>query len=402
MRLLSMIVLGIGLMSCNKDSMADAYSSRGAEQDKIALELCSNELNKELADLAKTDFATMCQSMAKRIENKQLENNLAFFADIINIGKLMNETQKNNCFFENLLELTYNEKGYFGALKSEGYGVWQWDGQTQAFSKVSNHDTDIIFKFPASDALDGDTACLTITDFELHTGKFAEKGKILENGTILNEMLSQLKFSIRIKDELILTSNISNQFDTDGHFKVVGMTFNPKPFTYNGEMAREANNGYWMLSFNRETTPILEHRLNVIFDQTNLNIPISHLDNNLIIKDINFTTKAHTGEIYNQLQTVEALPENSEARALALASVLNENTTLAVRYTNDNTIIAKVNAVAKLDEESTEQAKWWVDLEMVLSDGSRVSGSEYFDDNLTTFKAELEKLVDEFERKFGI
>lgn len=404
-RLLNVVLLAIAVLStqsCSKESMGDVYSSLGAEQDKNMLDLSTRELNDELAKLGETDFAAVCTSMSKRLEGKIHEGKMSFFASIIEIGKLMNENQTADCYFDELTSITFNEKGQCNALNEEGYGIWQWDEQTQAFIKVKEHATEIIFKFPATDALDGDTACLTITDLEINSNNFPNKGNVLENGTTITEVLSTLRLNMKVKNELILTSNISNQVDEDGNFKIVGMTFNPKPFTFTGEMGYEDNNGYWILAVNNDTKSIIEHNLKVRFDTSNDNMSVRNLTNSLSINTITLITEAYTGEIYNKLQELEEFPEDSEKHAKTLADALNKYATLTARYTSNNTIIAKVDAVAKRDTKVTKQDVWWVDLEFIFSDGFRVSGEEYYDGYLTTFKVDLEKLVSEFESKFGV
>jgi len=404
-RLVNVVMLAIlifGMFSCANDELTDTFSSRGAEQDKNIIDSSSKELDNELLALSETVFSKACHSMAMRLEGKDTGGNIALFASIINIGELMYENETNDCYFDELTNITFNEKGYCNSLKEAGCGVWQWDGQLETFIKVKEHDTEISYKFPATDDLLGDTACLTITDLVLNNGNFPNKGAILEDGSVLNEMISNLKLNIKVKNELILTSNISNQFDNDGYFKIVAMTFNPKPFTFTGEMGRETQNGYWILAFNRENESIFEHNLAVRFDNAGDQITINNLVNHLNIKNIIITTEASTSEIYHKLHEVDEMQEDSEEHAIALAKILNENATMLVMHTHDYTVLAKITAVAKKNIEAINQNSWWVDLEFEFSDGSTVSGEEYFKDYLTTFKVELEKVVGEFEYKFGV
>ena len=404
-RLLNVGLVGLitlGMSGCSSEDMSDVYSSRGAEQDKNMLELSTQELNDDIIKLGKTDFANICFSMSKRLEGKNLDGKEAFFASIINIGKLMNENEPADCYFDELTSIMFNEEGQCNAIKADGYGTWQWDKQTQAFVKTKAHDSEIAFKFPATDDLIGDTACLTITDLETSNANFLNKGQNLDSSQTLNKILTTLRLNIKVKDELILTTNISNKLDENGHFEVVGMTFNPKPFTFTGEMAREDQDGYWILAIRHDTRTIIEHNLSVSFDTSNETMPIRQLTNQLNINAISLTTEALTSDIYDKLKKVEALPEDSEEHAKALAKALQEHASLTARYTNDNTIIAKVDAVAKLDEQALKPGVWYVDLEFVFSDGSRQSGEQYYDDYLTTFKVELEQLVSDFEEKFGV
>ena len=252
-RLLNGALLGIvllGLLSCSDDDMGDMYSTRGAEEDKNMLDSSSKDLKKELVVLGETEFAAICLSMSKRIEGKKAKGNMSFFASIIHIGKVMSEeNQTVDSYFDQLTNITFNEDGCCNALRAGGYGTWQWDNEREEFVMTKKHENEITFKFPATDdATDGDTACLTVTKLELNAGKFPNKGAVLENGTVLSE-ISTLRFNIKIKDELILTGNISNQFDESGYFKIVGMTFNPIPFMFTGEMGCDNERGYWVQTF---------------------------------------------------------------------------------------------------------------------------------------------------------
>ncbi|MCG8582049.1 MAG: hypothetical protein MI866_19140, partial [Bacteroidales bacterium] len=269
----------------------------------------------------------------------------------------------------------------------------------KSFVKIQEHDSEVVFKFPASDNDDQHVAVLTVTELSVYDGAFPGKGDVLENGTVISNALEGLRFNVKVNDELILTSNVLSTFNADGYYNDVAMTFNPKPYNLKGELARDDNKGYWVFAFSNDSEVILNHALELDIDGKDENMPVNRIENSLFIKDVVIETKAQTSALYNELVKIDDIEEDSETYAVTLASAFNEYTQMFVTYEYDNTIIANVKAVAK---ENIDDKLWWVDLEFEFSDGTWVSGEELFDDYLTNFKVELEQIVDEFECKFGI
>ncbi|MCU4154894.1 hypothetical protein J1N10_02835 [Carboxylicivirga sp. A043] len=400
-RLNAIVVVAMVLVfsSCVSDELSDAFSERGAENDKNILLDSSDALYSEIVQLGVTDFAEVSHSMHQRISNVELSGNGQFVEALIGLGQLMYEAESSDCYFDELMDLTFDKEYYCNVLYAEGTGVWHWDAIQNNFVKTEEHDTEVIFIFPATDNVEGDMAVLSITELTIYDGLFPGKGSVLEDGTVINNALEALRFNIKVNDELILTSNVLSTFSTSGYYDDVAMTFNPTPYNLKGEMARTDDKGYWVFAFSNDDELILNQDFNLSIDINNEQMPISSIDNDLQIKNIVIETAAHTGKLYNELLIVDELTEGSEEHATSLASVLNTYADMFVRYSGDNSIIAKVDAVTKFD---ADKSNWWVDLEFEFSDGSRVSGDEFFDDYLTNFKLELEHMVGEFGCKFGI
>ncbi|MBR8536520.1 hypothetical protein KDU71_13180 [Carboxylicivirga sediminis] len=395
-----MMVLPVFFMACESDVMMDAYSKHGVEHDKNVLKSSTESLNNELEQLSQTRFAAISHSMFGRLDGHEVSGNALFLQAVVEVGELMYNNASQNCYFEELMTLTFDKDYYCSLLANEGCGVWAWDDTNSTFIKVKEHETDVVFQFPATNETPGDTALLTISDLAFYSGDFPNKGEVLEDGTVVEQALEKLHFSIKVKDELVLASNVNATFTNDGYFQVVAMTFNPTPYNLSGELGKDEQNGYWMLTFNNDTDRVLGHLLDLSFDGHDEQMPVEQLINSLAIEEVVFNTTAGTGELYNELLKVDELQPDSKAYAEALASALNSYAAMDVRYLNDNKIIAKAHAVPKARVD--EAGSWWVDLELEFSDGSRESGEVYFDDFLAQFKLELEQMVAEFASKFGV
>ncbi|WP_430814583.1 hypothetical protein [Carboxylicivirga sp. RSCT41] len=394
-----MMLVAVVVSSCSSDELMNAYSERGAENDKAILLASSDGLDDEIEQLGKTDFAMVSHSMHTRIEGAALEGNGRFVEALIDLGQLMYEAGSSDCYFDELMEMTFDKEYYCNVLYDEGFGVWEWDDSRKNFIKIQEHESEVVFMFPATDATDGEIAVLTVTELSVYDGIFPGKGDVLEDGTVMSNALEALRLNVKVGGELILASNVLSTFNAEGYYDDVAMTFNPKPYNLTGELARDDNKGYWMFSFSNETEMILNHELELSIDGENEEMPVNRIENSLLIKDVIIETKAQTSSLYNELVKIEDIEEGSETYAQSLASAFNEYTQMHVTYVHDKTIIANVAAVAK---NNTAENTWWVDLEFELSDGSWISGEEFFDDYLTNFKVELEQIVDEFECKFGV
>lgn len=396
-----LMVLGVFVMAaCESDEFMDKYSEWGAEYDKDVLKSSTDELESEFYKLSQTDFAKLSHSMNARLNENVVEGNVHFVKAVVNVGDLMYYNDSQKCYFEQLIRLTFDKDYYCSVLYEEGCGEWQWDGPANAFVKVRDHNSDVIFKFPAGDDLAGDTAVLTITDLAFYAGKFPDKGNLLEDGTTIEQALEKLRFSVKVGDELLLTSNVNAAFTDDGFFKDVAMTFNPQPYNISGELGKDDVQGYWTLTFNKDATQVMGYNLGLEFDEGDQQTPVRSLHNSLTVGEVVIQTNAKTGKLYNDLLSIEKLEFGSEAYAVAFANALNTYASMDVRYLIDNRIIAKVGAVAKVSNQNPSD--WWVDLEFEFSDGSRVSGEEYYKDYLVEFKMGLEQLIGEFSSKFGV
>ncbi len=394
------VLMALMQVACDKEVLTDVYSNRGVEHDKQVLKSSSESLDNELDELSRTRFATISHAMSGHMSEQDVTGNALFVKAVVGVGELMYNNESKDCYFEELMSLTFDKDYYCSVLAQDGCGVWQWDGASGGFAKVEEHESDVIFKFPATERLDGDTAVLLITDLAFYNGNFPDKGEVLENGTVVQQALEKLHFSIKVGDELVIASNVNASFTSDGFFQMVAMTFNPTPYNLSGELGKDANDGYWNLAFNHDGERILAHDLVLAFDSSNDNMPVRQIANGLLVEEVVINTTAKTGELYNQLVNIEELEWGTEAYATAFADALNAYASMDVRYLSDDKIIALVEAVPKLNDEVVNQ--WVVDLEFEFSDGSRESGEEYFEDYLDEFKKELEQMISEFAGKFGV
>ncbi|TRX72304.1 hypothetical protein [Carboxylicivirga sp. M1479] len=397
-------LLAIGALvicaACSSDEVVDSYSEHGADYDKLMLAKSAELLDMELVNLGTADFPTLCHSMAKRIDGVDLDGNAVFVEAIIDIGELMFDGETADCYFEELMKLTFDKEYYCNVLISEGFGVWQWNQDIEDFEKIAEHESEIQFVFPSADGDDTDNAILSVSEIVFFNGAFPGKGDELTDGTIVNAALEALKLNIRINDKLVLSSNVLASFNDEGYYNDVAMTFNPQPYYLRCELAREDENAYWMFSFNRNEEVILSHDLVLGLNNKNTEDPVRSLANQLRIDDVVFNTEAANAELYAELLKVDELEKGTKNHAEAMVMALNNYATMDVRYVSNNAIIAKAEAVAKRTESDIDE--WWVDLELEFSDASRMSSEVYFDDYLANFKVELEQLVAEFESKFGI
>ncbi|WP_439181643.1 hypothetical protein [Carboxylicivirga taeanensis] len=385
------------LAACNDDMSMEAYSNRGAEHDKSVLDANAEKLDDQLYQLSRTDFAILSHAMSERLSD-EATGNVQFLKAVVNIGQLMYQNESEDCYFEELMKLTFDKDYYCSVLEKEGCGEWQWNGTTASFEKLKEHETDVIFKFPASENLEGDTAVLTISDMLFYNGSFPQKGDALEDGTVLEQALQKLHFNIKIKDELILASNVNASFSDDGFFEIVAMSFNPQPFNLSGELGVEDESGYWTLGFNHGDDAIFSSHLDMVFDKGNNDMPVTSIVNNFTLEEVMVYTEAKTGQLYNELVRLSALDPDSRAYAEDLASALNEFALMKLKYQSDNSLIANVEALA---EPSGEGDAWEVDLVFEFSDGSLESSEKYFKNYLVEFKMELEQLIADFRGKFG-
>ena len=258
--LVKWLVLGSVLLivSCNNDETMDAYSEKGADVDKAFLEASAQGVEQELKALGKTDFALMCQSMNKRLSDVELTTNARFVEGIVKLGQLMHDSQLLDSYFSELMSLAFDRDYYCNSILSQGFGVWEWNDDEKAFLKSGEHETDVVFIFPATDANDGPAAILTISDLAVYDGLFPGKGDQLQDGDVVKTALERLLFNIKVNDELILTGNVMASFTDQGYFKDVAMTFNPRPFNLIAELGKADIWGYWVLSFNRDSELIME------------------------------------------------------------------------------------------------------------------------------------------------
>ncbi|WP_430810670.1 MULTISPECIES: hypothetical protein [unclassified Carboxylicivirga] len=394
------VLLIIVLMTaCDKGYEHDRYSSYGVDHDKSVLYDNVDALQSQLEALGKTPFATLCHSMSQRLDGKDVEGNARFVQAMMGLGNLMYNTAGEDCYFAALMDLVFDRGYYCTQLLADGYGQWQWNEELGQFEKVKDCDDKIVFIFPSADDATAADAVLTVSDLAFYGGVFPGKGEEQDSGQIVDQVLERLYCNIKVGSDLLLTSNLLSTFAEDGHFKDVALTFNAGSFNLNGELEKEDREGFWRWTFSNNSARILEHELCLRFNEHNTFMPVDDIENKLVLKNIMAKTRARSGAVYNELEKVMQLQEGSEEYATALAGTLNTHAIMDIRYLN-YTILARVKPIARQQDDGS--GTWYIDLEFEFSDGSRESGDIYFNNYLNYFKIELEKLVAEFENKFGV
>lgn len=394
-----LVIASISFVSCTNDEAGDMYSNRGVEADKAILNLSMQKVDEEILQLGQTDFAQISHSMSQQLNGQVLEGNGRFVEKVIKVGELMYQAECSDCCFEELIDLSFASSYYCQPLLDEGYGVWNWDQETGMFLKDEEHDSEYIFRFPVERDATADTAVLVIYDIVVYDGQFPDKGNDLEDGTKVEKIIEKLNFNLKWGDQLALSGNIQANFSEAGYYEDLALTFNPQPYNLSYDLGKSESIGYWFSSFGRDSYAIIDEIMELEIDESQVDMPVSSVVNESFIHDIVIETRTLTGYLYNELLKLDALDEGSEQYARDYAAALNSHALMTVKYADDRSIIAEVEAVPKRDDEENT---WWVDLELEFNDGSRVSCDEYFTNFLTEFKVNLEELVNQFENKFGI
>ncbi|GEM_PF-6227795 len=376
-------VFTIAFCSCENEEGEATFSNRGTEADKTALENSSKLFKQELTQLGETDFCQISYLMSQRLEGKQLSGNTSFLKAVIDIGVQMHTVKSIEANFNKLLNIASNESSYCEALLQDGYGIWEWNNNTQQFIKADSHESEIIFKFPATENINGNEAVLTISDFEMNDNQGSNK-------------VERLFFNIKVNDELILSSNTEAEF-TNGYYDYLAITFNPQPYTLSSDLFKDQNQSVCSLIMNHEDTEVFSHTFSLTFGSGE-DKAMKSIFSQLQMADINIETIDNTGELQKTYSQLNGYNENSEVYATTLANTLNNSATTLIKYNDNGAIIATTRAFA----HEYEEEKWWVNLELIFSDGSAESSEDYFEDYIGKVKLELNSLVGLFQENFDI
>ena len=90
---------------------------------------------------------------------------------IAEIGTKMIDKTFIQTQFEELLTLTTNSCNDIGVIWNEGYGVWEWDFESNDFIQTSADGEDITFLFPSDSNQTDNNATLRLYDFTSYNGK---------------------------------------------------------------------------------------------------------------------------------------------------------------------------------------------------------------------------------------
>ncbi len=391
------IALAVGFASCNKDEEGDIFSPLGAEADKAKIEESGLGLIEDMRGLSETKFANTSADMVKVMNNSSSSAPKIVLA-IAQLGDDMAKQKPVQDHFSNLKALATNNDGVLSSLWAEGKGTWEWNADIEDFDQTSVEGDEIIFMFPASEESTTNNAMLRIYDFEVYDGDFPGKGEVMEDGTVINEMLKSLYFEMKVDDELIASSNIVMDFSSTGDIENCNLTFNPIPYSFQAELGNVNNSVSWRYSFLNDTKVIFEHLLSGTYE--------GDLDEEAMVKTAATSIQVLEVKVVAEInaeaaikQLAESTAETSQEEKQAMADALNNHAHLSIRYASDNTIIAKAIAVVVKDDISYGGDEWYIDLQFEFSDGSLVAAETFFENNLANFESELEKFMEEMENR---
>lgn len=380
-----LFIAAILLSACSKEEDSDQFSTLGAPKDKQNIIQAGISLVSETNGLAQTDFANLCLNLAGYMQvDASNHQNLVY--SIAEIGSKMVDKTFIQTQFEELLTLTTNSCDDIGLIWNEGYGVWEWDFESNDFIQTSADGEDITFLFPTDSNQTDNNVTLRLYDFTSYNGNFSGKGDVLEDGTILNEILKSLYLDIKVEDKLIASSNIIMDFSDSGNIENINLTFNPIPYSFQIEMSAFNGNASWRYTLLNDINLVFEQYIAGIYEGDFENKPvINDIYSSTQIGDIKIIAEVNSADLLNDISSIETKKLASKELANQTANVVNDNSILSIRYAN-NTIIANGNAVARLLEEET--GEWIVDIAFQFSDESTeyitdlIKYTYLFEDNL--------------------
>ncbi|MBS2097028.1 hypothetical protein [Carboxylicivirga linearis] len=380
-----LFIATILLSACSKEEDNDQFSTLGAPKDKQNIIQAGISLASETNGLAQTDFANLCLNLAGYMQ-VDVSNHQNLVHSIAEIGTKMVDKTFIQTQFEELLTLTTNSCNDIGVIWNEGYGIWEWDLKLNDFIQTSADGEDITFLFPSDSNHTDNNVTLRLYDFTSYNGNFSGKGDVLEDGTILNEILKSLYLDIKVEDKLIASSNIIMDFSDSGNIENINLTFNPIPYSFQIEMSAFNGNASWRYTLLNDINLVFEQYIAGIYEGDFENKPvINDIYSSTQIGDIKIIAEVNSADLLNDISVIETKKLASKELANQTANVVNDNSILSIRYAN-NTIIANGNAVARLLEEET--GEWIVDIAFQFSDESTeyitdlIKYTYLFEDNL--------------------
>jgi len=384
------------LSACSKEEDSDQFSNLGAAKDKQNIIQSGISLASETNGLAQTDFANLCLNIAKYMQ-VDVSNHQDLVYAIAEIGSKMNDKTFIQIQFEELLTLTTNSCNEIGAIWNEGYGVWEWNFELNDFIQTSTDGEDITFLFPSDSNQTSNNATLRMYDFTSYNGNFSGKGDVLEDGTVLNEILKSLFLDIKVEDKLIASSNIILDFSDSGNIENLNLTFNPIPYSFQIEMSAFNGNASWRYTLLNDINLVFEQYIAGIYEGDFENKPvINDIYSSTQIGDIKIIAEVNSADLLKDISIIETKKLASKELANQTANVVNDNSILSIRYAN-NIIIANGNAVARLLQEETNE--WIVDISFLFSDESTeyitdlIKYTYLFEDNLDLILKKTENRI---------
>ena len=380
-----LFIAAIFLSACSKEEDSDQFSTLGAAKDKQNIIQSGISLASETNGLAQTDFANLCLKLTDYMQ-VDVSNHQNLVYTIAEIGTKMIDKTFIQTQFEELLTLTTNSCNDIGVIWNEGYGVWEWNFESNDFIQTSADGEDITFLFPSDSNQTDNNVTLRLYDFTSYNGNFSGKGDVLEDGTVVNEILKSLYLDIKVEDKLIASSNIIMDFSDSGNIENINLTFNPIPYSFQIEMSAFNGNASWRYTLLNDINLVFEQYIAGIYEGDFENKPvINDIYSSTQIGDIKIIAEVNSADLINDISIIETKKLASKELANQTANVVNDNSILSIRYAN-NTIIANGTAVARLLEEET--GEWIVDISFQFSDESTeyitdlIKYTYLFEDNL--------------------
>jgi len=416
-----LIAAGILILgACSKDKTSESFSDLGVEKDKQNIENEGLALIHDLRDLSNTSFAVTSMEMVKMLSSQPLVNRNAFLEAIVGIGDAMGREQSTDQQFEALKSIAYNEGGIFSSIWNEGKGIWVWDPVLNDFERKPGETDEIIYEFPASVESKSNNATIRLYGFKVYTEDFPGRGDIMNDGTVVDEMIQELYFSMHVDGELVATSNIINYFSQDGRFEDIAITFNPLPFSFAADLGRDDNKARWHYKITNGDNVMLEHLLEAIANNDiNSDIPLEKVKTNFRIKGIEIVGEVDARQLFTVISETDQMMESGlklsaeeeKAEMEKLATAINENTDFKLLYV-DGGIIAKAHAQAIFKEDSYSyydfgldqeviktESQWDIGLQFEFSDGSKMNAEVFFEQNFDRFIDELGVFISELEER---
>ncbi|MCU4163292.1 hypothetical protein [Carboxylicivirga caseinilyticus] len=371
-----LLVFNLLYTGCNREDSGDQFSTLGASQDKQNIINAGLALFSETKGLSETSFATLGVHLSAYM-TKEMSSHQNLVYSIALIGESMANETFVQSQFEDLMLLTTTSCGDLGILWNQGHGTWEWNNELSDFEQTSDLGDDITLFFPSEPGKEENNAFLRLYDFSTYDGDFPGKGDELDDGSTMTEILKSLYLEIKVDDKLVASSNIIIDFSDSGKIENLNLTFNPIPYSFQSEMSAKDNNAIWRYTLLNDFELIFEQVISGTYEETSDDNPlIKNLQSSTQIFNIKLMADVNSAQLLDDISIIETKEMESEKVATETAQLVNDNSTISLRYTND-AIIANGQAVAReLNDDSNE---WIVDVAFTFSDGS----TEYITDLIT-------------------
>nr|WP_319400147.1 hypothetical protein [uncultured Carboxylicivirga sp.] len=353
--------------SCSKDDDTEQFSSYSAAEDKQNIVNAGIYLANETKGLAQTEFAKVSVNLMDYLK-LGISSRQNWLYTITEIGKNMNEEAFIQTQFEELMSVTTNSCHDLSIIWNQGYGIWEWNTQISDFEQISDEGDDITFLFPSEANSTINNTSLRLYDFTNYDGYFPDKGAILENGTVLNEILQSLYLDMKVDDKLIASSNIIIDYSDWGNIENMNLTFNPIPYSFQGEMLTLNDNASWRYTLMSDVNLVFEQYIAGTYeDNSQTNPTLNNIYSSTQIDNIKLIIEANSADLLDEISAIENKELLEEELASQKATSVNNNTKISLRYANDAIIAMGTPTVRNTNEETD---KWILDLAFKFSDDS--------------------------------